>query len=243
MKRILVITTISLIICSCSKDEDVLRFHSYEPNKYIDCVECPEEIEVIETVETVEASNSKSYNKATKNQTFIDQASHKALSVCKGSKVPPSIVVAQAILESGYGKSTLTKRTNNIFNHMHHVQGKGITGYTTANDKDKHGRTKQYKFAKYKTLWFSYKSHVELLERKYSKRLPSNGTPSEKWAAALCGCSTSNSVKEANKAKFVYASSCMWNNGKGKSDYATQLLNIIKKYNLDKLDERWTAKA
>lgn len=244
IKLILITITIAILLYNCNKEEEELlpTPHNYpeiSTETVVDCIECPEKVEVLE------ASNSQSYksNSTNNNDLFIKEASDKALNVCKNSKVPPSIIVAQAILESGYGKSTLTKRTNNIFNHMYHVKGKGITGFTIANDKDKHGRVKQYKFAVYKTVWYSYKSHVELLERKYSSRLPNHGKPSERWAAALCGCSSKQLQSESKKAKFVYASSCMWKGRNSKSHYVEQLLSIIKKYNLNDLDLKWSKRV
>lgn len=47
--------------------------------------------------------------------TWIAHIGPKAKAVCKGTPFFASVMIAQAILESGDGNSTLTKRANNLF--------------------------------------------------------------------------------------------------------------------------------
>jgi lysozyme len=59
------------------------------------------------------------------NKKFIEDVAKFAVSDYVRSKVLPSITIAQAILESGWGKSGLTKQTNNLFGIKGKFKGKG----------------------------------------------------------------------------------------------------------------------
>jgi flagellum-specific peptidoglycan hydrolase FlgJ len=182
--------------------------------------------------------------KARNARGFVDTISLKALEICKGTSVPPSIVAAQAILETNFGTSRLKHVANNLFGHMYkgNYSSRGIEGYVKAYDKDKNGKLKEYKFRKYASVWWSLKHHVEMLEHNYKAwRIDADIAERERWMAALCKCKTSEMLyTDSKEASYLYAGACTWVAKDGKtSRYVAELRYIIRLYNLDKLDERW----
>lgn len=143
-------------------------------------------------------------------------------------KIPPSLIVAQLILESNYGKSRLACEANNYFGHKY--RGNDKDRFIIASDDSPND-----KFTKYRSKWFSIRAHSKLLMKKYYPRL--KGKPTlQNWLIALCGATTEkNSKKFVNKGNFVYATSCY----KGGYCYTDKINNIVKKYKLYKLDDRY----
>ncbi len=133
----------------------------------------------------------------------------------------PSITVAQAILESGWGQSKLSKDSNNIFGIKadNSWDGESIEVMTSENYNDKI----KAKFRKYNSITDSIKDHGKFLSE--NKRYEENGLFDsknyKKQAQALedAGYST-------KKDKY------------GNRIYADMLIDIIQKYNLEKLDFR-----
>lgn len=152
---------------------------------------------------------------------FIGEATKKEVKFYP--KIKPSIVIAQAILESNFGISRLAVEGNNLFGHKYRGQELGYLVAADDNPNDK--------FTKFKSHWFSLRSHASLLTRVYAPRI--KGKPTVKsWIKALCGGSTvEQSKKFRAKGKYIYATSCM------NSCYQCKLRNIIKKYNLTKFDK------
>jgi flagellum-specific peptidoglycan hydrolase FlgJ len=137
-------------------------------------------------------------------------------------KVPPSLIVAQAVLESNYGRSMLAKKANNYFGHKWRGEG----GWILADDDQPKER-----FTKYKSRWFSVRAHTNLLMSPlYHGRL--KGSPTlENWLDALCGSSDSVVSKRFVKGGgMVYATACY------NSCYACKLRAVVERWNLQKLD-------
>jgi flagellum-specific peptidoglycan hydrolase FlgJ len=138
-------------------------------------------------------------------------------------QVPPSLIVAQAILESNYGKSRLAKKANNFFGHKWRGKGK----YLLANDD-----APNEKFTKYASRWASVRAHTELLMGQlYKGRL--KGSPTlENWLDALCGNSNSvESKKFVKRGGMVYATACY------NSCYSCKVRTLVESWQLHKLDE------
>lgn len=182
--------------------------------------------------------------KAKVRKDFVDSMSKKAVRICRHYSIPPSILVAQAILESNYGTSRLSNTANNLFGHMSGTitPQKGIEGRMKAFDKNVAGKTKSYYFRMYETVWWSMHYHLELIEGKYAHRMIKADTKRESYMAALCGCKdsrmlASDAMWQANNKGFLYAGACAWTANDGvTSRYVSELRFIIKKHNLDKLD-------
>lgn len=131
----------------------------------------------------------------------------------------PSITVAQAILESGWGQSKLSKDSNNIFGIKADSRwdGESIEVMTLENYNDKI----KSKFRKYNNITESIKDHGKFLyeNKRYEEYGLFKSKNYKKQAQALedAGYST-------KKDKY------------GKLIYADMLIDIIQKYNLNKLD-------
>ena len=142
---------------------------------------------------------------------YIDQ--HKALAVDQMKKynIPASITLAQALLESGAGRSELARKSNNHFGIKCH----DWAGRKVYHDDDMRDDC----FRVYKSVKDSYEDHSIFLSshQRYAGLFRLKPTDYVGWARGL---------KAAG-----YATS---------PTYADRLINIIESYNLDRLDsDKW----
>lgn len=161
-----------------------------------------------------------------KDAQFVREFSKAALEESRrlDGKIPPSLIVAQAILESNYGKSRLATRANNYFGHKWR---KGAGGWILADDDSPNER-----FTKYKSRWYSLRAHTDLLMGSlYHGRLK-GGHGLENWLDALCGDANSvESKKFVKRGGRVYATACY------NSCYACKLRAVVDKWKLHNLDK------
>ena len=134
--------------------------------------------------------------------------------------IPPALYIAQAILESNFALSRLAVDGNNLYGHKYRGQKDGFLVAADDSPTDK--------FTKFKSQWYSLRSHSKLLMNRYRKRI--TGTPTlDKWMTALCGGSNpAQSLKWRAKGGKVYATSCLCGTG-----YGQKLKRIIKSYKLE----------
>jgi hypothetical protein len=107
-----------------------------------------------------------------KKTDFIKEVAKYALTDYPRSKVLPSLTIAQAILESGWGQSGLTKETNNLF---------GIKAFSSWKGDKKSFRTREVYngketyvdayFRAYPTFEGSVKDHNDLLMKSRYKKV------------------------------------------------------------------------
>jgi flagellum-specific peptidoglycan hydrolase FlgJ len=107
-----------------------------------------------------------------KRQEFINEVAKYAKEDYQRSKVLPSLTIAQAILESGWGQSGLTKQTNNLF---------GIKAFSSWKGDKKVFRTREVyngketyvdaAFRAYPTFEGSVKDHNDLLMKPRYKKV------------------------------------------------------------------------
>lgn len=148
---------------------------------------------------------------------FIASIVPGALESYKKYKIYPSVTLAQAILESGWGKSGLTKKANNLFGIKSSSAWKGesinmkTAEYTKSNSKYYINAD----FRKYPTLADSIIDHAKFLNEnsRYAKHGVFTAENSSKQAFAL--------------QRAGYATSPI---------YAVQLISLIEKYDLDRYD-------
>ena len=134
--------------------------------------------------------------------------------------IPPELIVAQAILESNFGKSRLAVEGNNLFGHKYRGKDKHL--FIIAADDSPNDR-----FTKYRSLWFSIRNHTKLLMKKYRNRISHQPTLG-RWLYALCGGMTVEQSKRWRvKGNSVYATSCMT-----EVCYSQKLRNVINVYSL-----------
>jgi flagellum-specific peptidoglycan hydrolase FlgJ len=124
-------------------------------------------------------------------------------------KIPASITLAQGILESGHGQSTLAKKANNHFGIKCH---KGWKGKSILHDDD----AKDECFRSYKNPLRSYKDHsLFLVERdRYSSLFKLNRKDYKSWAIGLKAAGYATDPK-----------------------YADKLISLIERFRLNRFDE------
>lgn len=141
-------------------------------------------------------------------QQYIDQYSDMAIDQMRRYKIPASITMAQAILESGAGRSYLATKANNHFGIK--VSSGWNGGYVTRDDDRKNER-----FRKYKSVEESYEDHSKfLLKDRYKRLFDLDPLDYKGWARGLKACG--------------YATL---------PTYANRLIDIIETYELHELDE------
>lgn len=145
-------------------------------------------------------------------QTFIDEIASEAKKLQQQTHLFASITIAQAILESDWGRSDLALEANNLF---------GIKG--SHNDQSSVMPTDEYingqritvddAFKKYETIQASLADHLAFLE-----------------GASYQPIKTSKNYREAARA--------LQNGGYATDpDYATKLIALIEEFDLSKYDK------
>ena len=140
---------------------------------------------------------------------FLDRYAQECVDASVGTGIFPSVTIAQAIVESAWGKST---PGNNMFGIQAHDQYSPYWNgeYIVANDN---GRST--KFRKYKSTSDSIKDHTYFLQR--------NG----RYAAALKASTPEEQAKLLQDAGYAESKT-----------YANTLISIINSYNLKQYDEK-----
>ena len=123
-------------------------------------------------------------------------------------KIPASITMAQGILESGYGETTLAKKANNHFGIKCHKDWKGKKIY---HDDDEENEC----FRSYRNPVKSYKDHSLFLVNRdrYRFLFDINKKDYKAWAEGL--------------KKAGYATD---------PEYSKKLISLIERFSLSKLD-------
>ncbi|MBR1889810.1 MAG: glucosaminidase domain-containing protein [Alloprevotella sp.] len=142
-------------------------------------------------------------------QNYIKKYAPIAVEQMRRYGIPASITLAQGLLESAAGQSTLAYTANN---HFGIKVGMNWTGPYVLKDDD----YKNERFRKYKSAEESYEDHSLFLKngRRYASLFSLRETDYEGWAKGL---------KQAGYATNPH--------------YATQLIRIIETYNLAQYDQ------
>ncbi|UQS87139.1 glucosaminidase domain-containing protein [Nicoliella spurrieriana] len=142
---------------------------------------------------------------------FVNQVAASSIKVYQNDyHVLPSIVTAQAILESDWGNSKLYKVANNPFGIKGSYKGQSISYDTTEYENGKN-ITVVAKFRKYPNLEAAIKDHDESIKTHFIKQT-----------------NVTSYVKAANLLqKNVYATD---------PQYASKLISVIEEYNLERFD-------
>ncbi len=150
------------------------------------------------------------------SQRYIDQHKSTAIREMKRTGIPASIKLAQAILESNWGKSTLATRAKNHFGIKCHKDWSGKTFYIKDDDYDKNGNLVKSCFRVYDKPKDSFVAHSDFLKdnSRYHHLFSLERTDYKKWARGL--------------KKSGYATS---------STYDKKLIQIIEQYHLNVYDE------
>ncbi len=123
--------------------------------------------------------------------------------------IPASISMAQGIIESRCGESTLAEKNNNHFG-IKCFSRNCAKGHCSNFTDDSH---KDF-FRKYNSDWESWREHSKLLSQERYKPLKGYGNDYSRWAKGL--------------SELGYATD---------DTYAEKLITVIERYHLDDLDD------
>lgn len=155
----------------------------------------------------------------TKYMKFIAEIKTEAIQNYKDYKILPSITIAQAIIESSWGKSTLAKQYNNLFGIKADAYWKGKS--VTLETKEHLDTIIDDKFRIYDDKNESIKDHAKFLAT--NKRYKNNGVFDAKTYIYQ--------AKALEKAGYSTAK-----DENGNSIYAARLIELIQQYNLQLID-------
>jgi flagellum-specific peptidoglycan hydrolase FlgJ len=146
-----------------------------------------------------------------KQTDFIEKYSDSVVRATAGTKLFPSVKMAQMIIESGYGKSANATKGNNFFGIK---KGYNWSGETIILNTPRDA-VKKSEFRKYKNAEESIKDHSNFLikNKRYTTAGVFNARTPEEQIKAI--------------AKGGYAES---------KNYANTIIKLINQYNLKKLD-------
>jgi flagellum-specific peptidoglycan hydrolase FlgJ len=120
---------------------------------------------------------------------YINRFLKTAKQEAKLYNIPVSITLAQGIIESNAGRSSLAVKHNNHFGVKYRGRGKyAIYADDTPRDK----------FQVYKSAWWSYRDHSKLLTSKHYRHLTKlKRTDYKSWAHGLKKCGYATEKKYA----------------------------------------------
>lgn len=143
---------------------------------------------------------------------YVERFAPVAVAEMRKYRIPASIVLAQALLESNAGESDLAQNANNHFGikcFSKHCKRGHCVNATDDTHKDF--------FVKYQNIWASYRAHSEFLQNttRYRSLFHLSSSDYEGWAKGL--------------AKAGYATD---------RRYAEKLIAVVKAFNLDQYDRQ-----
>ena len=133
----------------------------------------------VQRVPQSNSNKSNNYISVYRNE-YIQSYKDLAIKEMNRSGVPASITLAQAMLESDNGNSTLAKKANNHFGIKCHNSWKGKKVY---HDDDRRGEC----FRKYNSVYNSYKDHSDFIANgnRYQFLFDYKSTDYKSWAKGL----------------------------------------------------------
>lgn len=155
----------------------------------------------------------------TKYYKFINSIKEMAINNYKNYKVLPSITISQAILESGWGNSDLSKKYNNLFGIKAHSNWEG--DFVTVETSEFYNQKIQDKFRKYDSKEESINDHSKFLVE--NPRYEKNGV-----------FDANTYIYQANALERAGYSTI--ENENGEKIYADKLIELIRQYNLQLID-------
>ena len=154
-------------------------------------------------------------------QDFIDKVDDIAIVEYRKSGILPSITVAQAILESNWGRSKLTQDANNLFGIKADSSWWGSS--VTFSTGEYYNSKVNAKFRKYRSWKHSIEDHTDFLVK--NKRYERAGIFDKKDYK-----SQAQALEDAGYATTE--------DKNGNKIYADKLIRLIERYNLYKLDDK-----
>lgn len=154
-------------------------------------------------------------------KSFIEKLSKLAINECnkRDKKVLPSVCIAQAALETGYGTSGLMTKANAYFG-IKWTKGCGYDCYTAGTWEVIEGNkiTTQAGFRAYSSVADSVKDYYDLI------------TGSSRYSKAVNNKDAKSTIKAIHEGGYATD-----------PDYQTKVMNIINSYNLTQYDKCMTS--
>ncbi len=129
-----------------------------------------------------------------KQQEYVERFADVAVAEMKKYGIPASITLAQGVVETNSGASSLAKKHNNHFG-IKCFSKKCRKGHCVNFSDNSH---KDF-FVRYDTAWNSYRAHSELLTGKRYRHLQEFGKDYKSWAKGLKSAGYATDPKYADK--------------------------------------------
>ncbi|WP_368256099.1 glucosaminidase domain-containing protein [Enterococcus innesii] len=158
--------------------------------------------------------------RSTNQQAFIQQVGPMAQEVAGANDLYASVMIAQAILESGWGQSTLTTLANNMFGIKGSYNGQFVEMQTMEDDGNGNLYPIIAKFRKYPSLKESFQDNAHVL----------------KTTSFSPGVFFYHGAWKSNTSSYRDATQCLQGRYATDTSYASKLNNLIETYNLTQYD-------
>lgn len=166
---------------------------------------------IVRAAKKCECESSRNYPSQWK---FINTISESAMASQRKNGIPAAVIIAQACLETGYGKKiTKDKYTGKNSNNLFNIKGTGPAGYVIA-DTYEYGKGKkekvEAKFRAYNNFEESFEDHAKLFtkNKRYQKAMNYKDDP-EKFAEELQKCGYATDPKYAAKLQWIMKTFCL----------------------------------
>ena len=197
-----------------------------EPASDVDSAESTSEIPMLSEAERIALETKIMPNidrvmaRSNTQQAFIQQVGPMAQQVASVNDLYASVMIAQAILESGWGQSTLTTQANNMFGIKGSYNGQYVEMRTMEDDGNGNLYEIVAKFRKYPSLKESFEDNAHVLKT-------TSFSPGVYFYSGAWKSNTSS-----------YRDATQWLQGRYATDttYAGKLNNLIETYNLTQFD-------
>lgn len=147
---------------------------------------------------------------------FLERVTPDAMSVAQKQNIRPSLLVAQAALESNWGNSSLARESNNLFG----IKGSSGKIYPTTEYENNEKKNVDAAFKEYRSVYASMEDYAVLLNE---------GTS---WNAELY-------AEVINADNYTDAALAIQEAGYATDPaYSEKIIKIIEQYELYKLDEQ-----
>lgn len=158
---------------------------------------------------------------------FIDKIGKLANADMKKTGVLASVTVAQAIIESAWGTSTLAKKAKNLFGMKANIGGSWKSEWDGKKYKVK---TQEYLNGRYVTITDSFRKYKTIQQSVSDHSAYLLGSEIRKGVLRYAGIKGCKSYEKTAKIikKGGYATA---------PNYVDALVNVIEKYNLDQFDQ------
>lgn len=146
-------------------------------------------------------NNIKSSSLSEDQEAFVLMAAEIAMFECERTGIPTSITIAQAILESSWGKAPIAVYGNNFFGIKCKSWWQGDVVYHKDDDLDKNGNLIESCFRAYNNIEASFRDHSDFLvnSERYEKLFSLSEVDYNGWAHGLKSCGYATDKQYAEK--------------------------------------------